>query len=97
MHCIIAGPVSYDNRKGKFKFKEEIEEILTETTILKLYLSKVSLEKHKCVTKEALLEIYKNKITNFSKNQSELLKEQNYGKCIGDTLEDFMTLGQFSK
>ena len=93
MHCIIAGPVSYDNRKGKFKFKEEIEEILTETTILKLYLSKVSLEKHKCVTKEALLEIYKNKIT---KNQSEL-KEQNYEKCIGDTLEDFMTLGQFSK
>ena len=93
MHCIIAGPVSYDNRKGKFKFKEEIEEILTETTILKLYLSKVSLEKHKCVTKEALLEIYKNKIT---KNQSEL-KEQNYEKCIGDTLEDFMTLAQFSK
>ena len=67
---------------GSYNLKATFQNLLEKTMIPHMYLSFISSKKQKCVTKETTIDLYKGQ-DNF------------YKQSVGETLEEFMTLGRF--
>ena len=84
MQFIFAGPHELAH---EYHFKKDIKKILQKTTIPKIHVSLVSMENQKCVTQEKMMDYYNGKVTSVHR----------YEKSIGESLENFISLGLFSK